>query len=364
MRAVPELVFVNCCHWPPATSTSCSARAPPSYDRVRFASGVAEQLIAIGVRCVIAAGWAVDDAAAGTFATTFYRSLLRGSRFINAVAEAREASYDPDNNTWSRLSVLRRSDWVFRRDGPDANAPTAASEDEFAGVASAAALSLALETIVVQTKFQGYAPAAQLERVRALEKRFTSRWGGNGAVAELFGTAYLTTRDVASAIRWYELAVAADDGAAPIRAAEQLANARVRLAWETVAKAQHLRESSAAQLKAAGRGRRASDLKARAAAARSLAAAGRAFRASLGPARSSVKEAMSLLEKLVAVQPTVERESLCGSRAAPGPHRRGRRRPAEPGDQAMSALPARAVIARERQAASAFCPGLASRAWR
>src|SRR4029077_12964446 len=99
-------------------------------------------------------------------------------------------------------------------------------------------------TIVVQTKFQGYPPAAQLERVRALEKRFTSRWGGNGAVAELFGTAYLTTRDVASAIRWYELAVAADDGAAPIRAAEQLANARGRLGLGGGAQGQDRGESS------------------------------------------------------------------------------------------------------------------------
>jgi hypothetical protein len=229
-------------------------------------------------------------------------------------------------------------------------------------VASAAALSLALETIVVQTKFQGYAPAAQLERVRALEKRFTTRWGGNGAVAELFGTAYLTTRDVASAIRWYELAVAADDGAAPIKAAEQLANARVRLAWERVAKAQHLRESSAAQVKAAGRGRRASDRKARAAAARSVAAAGRAFRASLNSARSSVKEAMSLLEQLVAMQPTVERESLCGSaykHLALIAAAAGRAAEEREAIQAMKAHYERAaVIARERQAANAFYPGL------
>jgi hypothetical protein len=363
MRAVPELVFVNCCHLAARNIDQLlGPEAPASYDRVRFASGVAEQLIAIGVRCVIAAGWAVDDAAAGTFATTFYRSLLRGNRFINAVAEAREASYDPDNNTWAAYQCYGDPDWVFRRDGPDANAPTAASEDEFAGVASAAALSLALETIVVQTKFQGYAPAAQLERVRALEKRFTSRWGGNGAVAELFGTAYLTTRDVASAIRWYELAIAADDGAAPIKAAEQLANARVRLASETVAKAQHLRESSAAQLKAAGRGRRASDRKARAAAARSVAAAGRAFRASLGPARSSVKEAMSLLEKLVAVQPTVERESLCGSaykHLALIAAAAGRTAEERQAIQAMKVHYQRAaVIARERQAANAFYPGL------
>ena len=363
MRAVPELVFVNCCHLAARSVDQLLAPdAPQGYDRVRFASGVAEQLIKIGVRCVIAAGWAVDDTAAATFATTFYGSLLRGNRFINAVAEAREASYDTGNNTWAAYQCYGDPDWVFRRDGPDANAPTAASEDEFAGVASAAALNLALETIVVQTKFQGHPPEAQLERVRALEKRFGPRWESNGAVAELFGTAYLTTRDAESAIRWFERAVAADDGAAPIRAVEQLANARVRLAWETVAKAQRQRENSAALMKQAGAGRRASDRKARAAAKRSFAAADRALRASLTSARSSVREAMTLLEKLVAVQPTVERESLCGSAykhlaliAAAAD------RPAEE-RQAIAAMKVHyeraAVIARERQASNAFYPGL------
>ena len=57
-----------------------------------FASGVAGALIAIGVRCVVAAGWAVDDDAAGVFAEEFYGSLLRGNRFIDAVGEARAAA--------------------------------------------------------------------------------------------------------------------------------------------------------------------------------------------------------------------------------------------------------------------------------
>ena len=156
MRTVPELVFVNCCHLAArSVDQVLGPDTPQNYDRVRFASGVAEQLISIGVRCVIAAGWAVDDAAAATFATTFYGALLRGNRFIDAVAEAREAAYDKQNNTWAAYQCYGDPDWVFRREGGDANVPTAASEDEFAGVASAAALSLALETIVVQTKLPG-----------------------------------------------------------------------------------------------------------------------------------------------------------------------------------------------------------------
>ena len=44
MRAVPELVFVNCCHLARRNIDQLlGRRGPGSYDRVRFASGVAEQ---------------------------------------------------------------------------------------------------------------------------------------------------------------------------------------------------------------------------------------------------------------------------------------------------------------------------------
>ena len=67
MRTVPELVFLNCCHL-----ASGDADQLLNYDRASFASGVAGALIEIGVRCVVAAGWAVDDEAA----SRVRRSLL------------------------------------------------------------------------------------------------------------------------------------------------------------------------------------------------------------------------------------------------------------------------------------------------
>ena len=79
------------------------------YDRVGFASGVARTLIDLGVRCVVAAGWAVDDAAAGEFATTFYQSLLRGERFIDAVARARAGGARVRRQHLGGVSVLWRS---------------------------------------------------------------------------------------------------------------------------------------------------------------------------------------------------------------------------------------------------------------
>src|SRR5690606_25983139 len=75
MRTVPELVFLNCCHLAADPDKLLRERG---YDRAAFAAGVAKQLIRIGVRCVVAAGWAVEDDAANQFASAFYRALLGG----------------------------------------------------------------------------------------------------------------------------------------------------------------------------------------------------------------------------------------------------------------------------------------------
>ena len=153
MRTVPELVFVNCCH----LGAADIRQLLNTYDRAEFASGVAGALISIGVRCVIAAGWAVDDEGARLFAEEFYSSLLRGNRFIVAVGEARLATYrhSPNQNTWAAYQCYGDPDWVFRQVAADPNRSAARPFEDFSGVASAASLKLALERIIVGIRFQG-----------------------------------------------------------------------------------------------------------------------------------------------------------------------------------------------------------------
>ena len=104
--------------------------------------------------------------------------------------------------------------------------------EDFSGVASATGLKLALEGIVVRTKFQGADPLEQLNSLRQLAKLFGSKWGKSGAVAELFGEAFVEAGDVETGMTWYERAVAAPDGKASMKAAEQLAN--VRAVWRQI----------------------------------------------------------------------------------------------------------------------------------
>lgn len=308
MRTVPELVFVNCCYLAARDTgqllTKDSADAG-THDRSRFAAGVAEELIKIGVRCVIAAGWAVEDGPAMAFATAFYDALLCGQRFIDAVSEARIAAYALGGNTWGAYQCYGDPDWVFRRSGADAQAPARPIAEEFAGVASPSGLRLALETLAVQIRFGNAASKEQQLKLRHLEARFAALWGNSGEVAEAFGKAWLEVGDTAMAMVWLERGVAAGDGTASVKAIEQLANVRVRAAWDGVSRVLSANDELRDARKSTPRrnGRKTGK----------AADAANGLRSVIDAARKQIESALELLTQLTAIQPTEERESLRAS---------------------------------------------------
>lgn len=111
LRHVPELVFVNCCH------SGRTERAAGAYHRL--AANLGEAFIAMGVRAVVAAGWAVDDDAASTFAQTFYAELLDGQTFRDAVRRARTETHDrhPSVNTWGAFQCYGEPGWRLNPNG-------------------------------------------------------------------------------------------------------------------------------------------------------------------------------------------------------------------------------------------------------
>ena len=96
----PDLVFVNCCLLGKIDPVAENAFVRSG--RPALASGVAVQLIRMGVGAVIAAGWEVDDDDAKTFAERAYRGLLAGGGFGTATKEAREGVFDlhSGSSTW------------------------------------------------------------------------------------------------------------------------------------------------------------------------------------------------------------------------------------------------------------------------
>lgn len=299
MRTVPELVFVNCCHLAARDAAHPDAvpheMPPPPARRApldfpAFAASVADALIEAGVRCVVAAGWAVDDVDAETFAATLYDALLAGRPFVDAVAQAREAAWHDGeaSNTWAAYQCYGDPNWIFRRRGGDAQAGHGDPiREEYAGISSPLGLALALERLAVQARHQGGDRGRRIDAIRHLEARFGALWGGMGAVAEAFGVAYAESGQRDSAVAWYAQAVNAGDGSASIKAVEQWLNLRVRLA---VDRAEALQRAGAPTTDAARAERRQA----------------------LAAALAEIDDARRRLE-VIATVPTLERLMLCGS---------------------------------------------------
>jgi CHAT domain-containing protein/pimeloyl-ACP methyl ester carboxylesterase len=110
MEVVPEIVFLNCCHL-----GSFTTQAAPN----RLAYSLARELIEMGVRCVVAAGWAVNDEAACTFASTFFDAFTSGVAFGDAVFDARKAAYEqhPGSNTWGAYQAYGDPGYRFNPNG-------------------------------------------------------------------------------------------------------------------------------------------------------------------------------------------------------------------------------------------------------
>ncbi|ADB36653.1 CHAT domain-containing protein [Spirosoma linguale] len=99
MSNVPELVFVNCCF----LGQFDGAAELANNNRLKLAANIGTQLIEIGVKAVVVAGWAVNDTAALDFAEVFYQSMFEGYSFGEAIKKARKLVFEKHgarNNTW------------------------------------------------------------------------------------------------------------------------------------------------------------------------------------------------------------------------------------------------------------------------
>jgi pimeloyl-ACP methyl ester carboxylesterase/CHAT domain-containing protein len=234
MRVVPELVFLNCCHLGGRSAEnllqtdrlSCSG----PYDRTEFAANIADELIRMGVRCVVAAGWAVEDGPAEAFAATFYAALLQKERFMEAVSLARKAAWEanPSGNTWAAYQCYGDPEWRWRDEGGIEVAQPRVDKNEFGAISTPLALAWTLEELAVNCEHGDIQPDQLLTKLDVLDHKFGPLWGTSGAVAEAFGLAYANAKINHKAIEWYQKAVEAEDGSASMRAAEQLGTMMVR----------------------------------------------------------------------------------------------------------------------------------------
>ncbi len=220
LRYVPDLVFINCCF---LGQTKGETRERPAYHKL--AANLAVEFIKMGARAVIAAGWAVDDGAAKTFADSFYRAMLGGMLFGDAVRQARSDTYarHAGTNTWGAYQCYGDPSFSLLAGTPTTPSisPTAQAE-----------LLVWLEGVIGDARQE----EAQLDRLRKDLDERTSQcpadWWTAADLLAAAGQAYAQVGLYARAIEYLERATKAERAVAPITAIEQLANCKTRLAGD------------------------------------------------------------------------------------------------------------------------------------
>ena len=232
MRWVPELVFINCCHL-----GKTQASRPPRYNEL--AANLAVQFIRMGVKAVIAAGWAVNDQASLRFAECFYTRLLAGEFFGEAVRAARDEVWQrfPDVNTWGAYQCYGDPAYRLRIVSVE-SAPTARRPYH-----DPAELIADLENLSQRIRMQVQAgrddtaaaadPRADIERlVAAIPDAEREVWLARADLAAALGLAWGETRDYAQAVTWLDRALRAETGDCALRVLALCNDFQVRLVGE------------------------------------------------------------------------------------------------------------------------------------
>lgn len=228
MEIVPDLVFLNCCHL-----AKMDAR-PVAYNRLAYS--ISRELIEIGVRCVVCAGWAIDDDAAYTFADIFYQGILHDKlQFGEAVFEARRETYRKHGQsiTWGAYQAYGDPGWrINPRDGSPSRVKGGdkfVAPEELIGAIDGVSVTIARQREAM-TKPEAKRKAAELEGLLA---RAPKDWTNSAAINVALAAAYadLGPDYFEKACELYSAAILAEDraGRVPITAVEQLANIESRL---------------------------------------------------------------------------------------------------------------------------------------
>ncbi len=230
LRTTPDLVFLNCCH----LGRVSAGEAPPDtgllgdVEQHVVAASLASALMRIGVKAVVVAGWQVDDQVASRFADEFYRRLVEGVPYGESVKQARMACYESGNghdNTWAAYQCYGDPSFRLRRKRDDGHRH-AVGRFPMRSVALRTLEDLRLRSTEAPDQ-EGFATT-----LRALEDQVCRQWPEDGALLTAVAEGWATLGDYGRAIESYTRAVGTEDGAAPLRAVERLANLSSRYALE------------------------------------------------------------------------------------------------------------------------------------
>jgi CHAT domain-containing protein/pimeloyl-ACP methyl ester carboxylesterase len=237
MEVVPDLVFMNCCH------LGQVQREPVAFNKLAYS--VARQLIEMGVRAVVVAGWAVEDAPAALFAQSFYEALMQNNQsFGEAVFSARKATWMryPESITWGAYQAYGDPGWKIDPKTASTNTAIATTAQAERSAWRGVAPEELIEKIVslrqdLQRRGEHLSPAQARSCVAKVEQWFKStppEWLARADLYAALGDFYV---DLGPGYAYwsktcFERAVLAADpaGRAPLKAIEELAQSESRLA--------------------------------------------------------------------------------------------------------------------------------------
>ena len=189
---IPELVFINCCH------IGKIDKAIIKWNEL--AANLGTEFITLGVKCVVAAGWAVDDAAASTFAERFYRYMLDGGEFGEAIQHARKSIYDEhrNNNTWGAYQCYGDPFYKFNHSGENGKK----TKESFISISE---LLVKLENLFQKIEPQSTRMTSSIsEEIEEIEKIVNDKCKSVPEVIELIANCYYELGDYDKAIEMYE----------------------------------------------------------------------------------------------------------------------------------------------------------------
>lgn len=233
LRFVPEMVFINCCH---LGKTEIHAA-----QHNLLAANLGVQFIRMGVRAVVCAGWAVDDFAAITFATVFYKQMLKGESFGESIRLARTSTKleHPHANTWGAYQCY--GDPYYRLVYDTAQKTKVQLPHYFYPMEAVEDLHNLTELTRLRLRDSEWnsevSESALAEELKQITDRFPTEltsygaWLERGDIRAGIGTLYGEARIYSKAVEWLNLALT--DTEVPIRTIEQCANFRYRLASQT-----------------------------------------------------------------------------------------------------------------------------------
>lgn len=228
LPVVPELVFLNCCHLGRVADRQGTTSEPN-----RLAASVARELMRIGVRAVVAAGWVIDDQAAVLFARTFYDRLLDGDFLGTAVHCARTQVHEKfaAGNTWAAFQCYGDPGYRLRStQAPPPPAPVVVSSDELVRRVRTIAV-LAGKIGMPNFEDVSHREEELVEELDTSRAALKDRGWETPVVLYELGSAYGELGNYEKAVECYRRAW--DDpaaNAAPVKLVEQLGNFECRVA--------------------------------------------------------------------------------------------------------------------------------------